>query len=492
MKPKILNRRAFLKSVALSAGAATLAACQPKIVEVTKIVKEVVKEVVKETVIVAGTPKVIEKEVTKVIEKEVQVTKVVEKEKVITATPAPKEAVEILHYDRNIPQDPEFRKELAKRFHEMHPDIVVKVEVLPEGYSQTIQARIASGTAGDLFRHATHWGMGKYALRGLLYQLDDFVDKDGFDLSAYFPGAIQANRFEGKLYGLPVNGHPGWSGLYYQPELFAEAGIDEPTDEWTYDDMAAAAKAMTKDTDGDGKTDQYGLWIAPYYEATLTPMSAFGGWPMNKEGTKSTWDNPNTVAAIQWIYDTMNTWKIALPNPSFNSRVELWASGRVGMVFSGIWEGSYLGDETPEDKTMKLATGPIGPSGQRGGFVGVNNFPIWRSSKHPYEAWQWLKYICGKEVGIENVERIGEPGLRYDVWEDPKLKNDPMVAPHYALLKVVQAMPEPANGRLSELKSAIGPFLQGIFLEEISVEEGCAEAHVKSQEVLDMPKPGAG
>lgn len=453
---KALTRRKLLKSAALSAGAAALAACQPQVVKETVVIKE---------------------EVTRIVEKEVK---------------APKEAIEIVHFDRNIPQDVEFRKELAQRFHEMHPEITVKVEVKPEGYQQTIQARIASGTAGDVFRWATHWGMGIYALRGLLYQLDEFVEKDKFDLSVYFPGAIEANRFEGKLYGLPVNGHPGWSGIYYQPELFAEAGIAEPTDEWTYDDMVQAAKAMTKDTDGDGKVDQYGLWVAPYYEATLTPMSAFGGWPQDETGTKSKWDDPNTIAGIRWIYDCMNTWKVSLPNPGFDTRVQLWASGKVGMVLSGIWEGAYLGDETPADRTMKLATGPIGPSGQRGGFVGVNNFPIWRSSKHPYEAWLWVKYLCSKEIGIENVARIGEPGLRYDVWEDPKLANDPLVAPHYALLKIVKAMPEPANGRSTEVKNVIQPVLEGIWLQEVTVDEGCAEIHKKVQEVMEMPKPGAG
>jgi multiple sugar transport system substrate-binding protein len=477
MSPKTVSRRQVLRGAGLAmagAGITALVGCQPKVVEVEKVVKETV--VVTEEKIVKEAVEV-EKEVTRVVEKQVE---------------APKEPVEILHLDRNIPQDLEFRRELAQRFAEMHPDIKVTVEVIPEGYAQTIQARIASGTAGDLFRHATHWGMGNYALRGLLYPLDDFVDQDGFDLEAYFPGAISANQFEGKLYALPVNGHPGWSGVYYQPELFAEAGVDEPTDEWTYDDMVAAAQAMTKDTTGDGRTDQYGLWVNHSYEATLTPISAFGGWPQDESGTKATWDDPNTIAGLQWVYDCMNTWKIALQKPTFDSRVQLWSSGKVGMVLSGIWEGAYLGNETPADKTMKLATGPIGPSGERGGFVGVNNFPIWRSSQHAYEAWTWNKYICSKEIGIENVERIGEPGLRFDVWEDPLLTNDPFVAPHYALLSSVKPMPEPANGRLAELRQAVQPVIEGIVLMEITVEEGIAEIQQKSQSVLDMAKPGAG
>ncbi len=395
------------------------------------------------------------------------------------------ETVEIVHFDRNIPQDLEFRKDLAARFTKENPKITVKVDVMPDDYAATLITRIASGTAGDCFRYGTHYGMANWALRGILYPLDDFVAKDGYDLSVYFKGAIDACKVEGKLYALPVNGHPGWSAIYYQPELFQAAGIDEPTDKWTYDDMTEAARKMTKGT------DQYGLWVAPYYEATLTPMDAFGGWPMDDTGTKAMFSDEKTIAGVRWIHDVMQKDKVALPNPSFDSRVQLWSSGKVGMVLSGIWEGSYLGDATPKDKTMKVAPGPIGPSGHRGGFMGCNVFPVLQNSKHPYETWLWQKFICSKEVGIENVKKIGEPGLRTDVWEDQALIGDPVVKPHYDLLKIVKPMPVPANGRLSEIADPVTQIYSGIFLGQVSVEDGCAQIQEKLQAILDQPKPGA-
>ncbi|MFN8492391.1 MAG: sugar ABC transporter substrate-binding protein [Caldilineaceae bacterium] len=397
--------------------------------------------------------------------------------------------VEIVHVDRNIPQDLDFRKELAKRFTEKNPNITVKVEVMPEDYQTTLVTRIASGTAGDCFRYGTHYGMANWALRGILYPLDDFVAKDGYDLSVYFKGAMDACRVEGKVYALPVNGHPGWSAIYYQPELFKAAGVDEPTDKWTYDDMTEAARKLTKGS-GDNK-DQYGLWVAPYYEATLTPMDAFGGWPMDETGTKAKYNDEKTIAGVRWIHDMMQKDKVALPNPGFDTRTQLWSSGKVAMVLSGIWEGSYLGDVTPKDKTMKVATGPIGPSGHRGGFMGANIFPILQNSKHLYETWLWQKFLCSKEVGVENVKRIGEPGLRQDVWEDPALINDPLVKPHYELLKTVKPMPVPANGRLSEIADPVTQIYSGIFLGTTSVEDGCAQIQAKLQSILDQPKPGA-
>ena len=193
MKRSMLSRRAFLKTTAFSAAGLVLAACAAPAAPG------------------AGSA---------------------------TGGAAPAgEAVEIIHFDRNIPQDIDFRKELADRFHEANPNLTVKIEVMPDDYAATLITRIASGTAGDCFRYGTHYGLANLALRGIFYALDDYVAQDGYDLSVYFKGSIDACRVEGKLYALPVNGHPGWSAIYYMPELFTEAGVAEPTDKWTYDDM---------------------------------------------------------------------------------------------------------------------------------------------------------------------------------------------------------------------------------------------------------------
>ena len=91
MDKRNISRREFLRATALTAAGAAVVACQPQTVIVEKEVPvtQIVKETVKETVVVAGTPEVVEKEVTKIVEKEV--TKVVEKqvevEVVVTATP---------------------------------------------------------------------------------------------------------------------------------------------------------------------------------------------------------------------------------------------------------------------------------------------------------------------------------------------------------------------------------------------------------------------
>ena len=192
---------------------------------------------------------------------------------------------------------------------------------------------------------------------------------------------------------------------------------------------------------------------------------------------------------MKWLNDVYNTWKVGLPFPTGESRYQLWAAKKWGMVFSGVWEGMRLKAAQPEGTTLKFAPGPIGPSGKRGGFMGCNNYPIWRSSKHPDEAWEWVQYLASKELGIEGVVRLGEPGLRMDVFADPSVSGNPLIAPCLEMLKIVRPYPEPANGYMSEIVAAEMPLLQGIMLQELTVEEGCAQLQKKAEEIISRPPP---
>jgi multiple sugar transport system substrate-binding protein len=59
--------------------------------------------------------------------------------------------------------------------------------------------------------------------------------------------------------------------VYYNRDLFVEAGVTEPPDSWTWDEMFAAAKTLTVDRDGDGTFDQHGLGVEPIL-ARLAPF----------------------------------------------------------------------------------------------------------------------------------------------------------------------------------------------------------------------------
>ena len=96
-----------------------------------------------------------------------------------------------------------------------------------------------------------------YASKGALLTIDEFVERDGIDLSVYDPTILANYMIDGELHCLPID-HAALV-VYYNKEIFDAAGVDYPQDGWTWDDFLATAQALTLDTDGDGVTDQFGV-----------------------------------------------------------------------------------------------------------------------------------------------------------------------------------------------------------------------------------------
>ena len=154
----------------------------------------------------------------------------------------------------------DYYTEMAKTFNESQDQIEVIAENFPGGgsdYTQKIATMIAGGTIGDGMWTASINGFYNYAAAGQYAILDDFVAADNYDLSVYYPVAVDSCRYEGKMYGIPWIVHPGRIGLYYNQTAFEEAGMDVPNADWTYDDLLNAATAMTK-KEGD-QTTQWGF-----------------------------------------------------------------------------------------------------------------------------------------------------------------------------------------------------------------------------------------
>ncbi len=148
---------------------------------------------------------------------------------------------------------------LVTAFEAQHPDIDVELIHIPSqsDYRLRLGADFAAGDPADVVlinyrRYAPFAAMGVLEpLAPYLRESDLISDRD------FFPEAIDPFRWRGELMCIPQN----ISSLvvYYNQDLFDEAGLDYPADDWTWDDFLATAKALTLDLDGDGQTDQYGL-----------------------------------------------------------------------------------------------------------------------------------------------------------------------------------------------------------------------------------------
>ena len=135
-------------------------------------------------------------------------------------------------------EDVERQQKLVDQFNAEHDDIEVTLEAYGSDFDTKISAGMGSGDTPDVMYM---WNYPAYA--DGLEPLDSYIEKEGEDYKSNFYDTLwNYNSLDDTTYGIPV----GFTthALFYNKDLFAEAGIEEPTNDWTWDDLQKAAKTI--------------------------------------------------------------------------------------------------------------------------------------------------------------------------------------------------------------------------------------------------------
>jgi multiple sugar transport system substrate-binding protein len=269
------------------AGGVILAACQPKIVEVEKVVtkevEKVVKEtvlsekVVKETIIIAGTPQTIEK--------------------VVTATAGPPQEVELIYTTwRPLVEQEIMDKTFRDKFTAENPHI--KIKIIGAGYVDYYK-KIVTMAAGGTPMDAIHvdckaWGAA-WAAEGLLVDITEELANSAklSEPELFFPDMDLMVQYKGKSYSIPF----GLSvmGLFYNTDMFDAAGVEYPNANWRPEDVTAAAAKLTTE-DQMGVIVAGGEWALTWFGAKIVDNDF--------DPKKCTLDDPVAFDAINWAGQT--------------------------------------------------------------------------------------------------------------------------------------------------------------------------------------------
>ncbi len=177
-----------------------------------------------------------------------------------------------------------------------------------------------------------------YAENGAILNLQPYWDEFGVDTSLWGSGMIDPYRWgEARdLYAAPVN----WDTIvmFYNKDMFDAAGLDYPTAEWTWDDFAAAAAALT-----DPANDVYGAAVYSEYQSGYTNFIASTGIPpvVGAGRTECTLDEPGSVEALEFLAGLYNDGYMPsvslIGGASASDSFNFWLAGRVAMVTNGSW-----------------------------------------------------------------------------------------------------------------------------------------------------------
>ena len=316
--------------------------------------------------------------------------------------------------------------------------IKVELEILPWGeYWTKLQALSATGNMPDVYCMSAAYAW-EYADKKMAMNLQSWFDRD-FNADDYFMpvtefGWIRYPDSAGDLYAVPFRWVLG--GLFYNKDLFDAAGVAYPTDDWTYDDMLAAAQELTKDGDGDGKTDVWGMFVQPDHILYDPMVAANGGSVLDPANKKCNLTEPAALESLQWIVDAVYTHEVS-PPPGLVGAEEgqfkagVFPSGRVAMVVDGsyniaTWKDLPFG--------WDVVSQPAGSAG-KAVYGGPDSFSIASGTQHPDEAWQFVSHFISPEVQYKyDVVGIGAvPFLKAAAFDEKFLTSDGLPE-HFKLL----------------------------------------------------------
>ncbi len=234
---------------------------------------------------------------------------------------------------------------MCDAYTEQHPDVEIEVQATSwNEYWTKLEAAAESNTMPDIFWMHTNQLL-YYADFGMLADvtnLYDDVDPNYYETHFSEISRSNASGSDGHLYGVPKDKDNGL--LVYNKEMFDAAGVDYPTDDWTWDDLVEASQKIHDATGKYGfmayNDDQLGYW-AFVYQA--------GGHVLTADRTKAGYTNPGSAKAMEFYINMQKEdW---CPDQTFfaeTSPSTAFFSEMGSMYLEGNWNLPQLMENYPE------------------------------------------------------------------------------------------------------------------------------------------------
>lgn len=282
--------------------------------------------------------------------------------------------------------DPKFILPVIEKFEAENPGVKIKNEQITWGNGlDKIVVAMANGRAPDICELGSTW-MGKFMGEGALIEVTDkFIDLKP-DYMMWEPATL-----DGKLYGMPWLA--GTRVLFYNRQLFRQAGLNPDLPPQTWNDFLDAAKKIHNPAEG-----RYGFGMNAgeghiLYKKFMPFVWGNGGRILDDNGN-FVFDSPQTRQALEFY--------LKLKDYSYSEKQDLlddaFKRGTLGMTVSGSWNFARYPKDAPNlDFGVALLPKPGKNSGFSTSFLGGEILVLFKGCKNPDMAAKFIRYLTRAE-----------------------------------------------------------------------------------------------
>jgi sn-glycerol 3-phosphate transport system substrate-binding protein len=316
---------------------------------------------------------------------------------------------------------------------------------------------------------------------------DDLVKspEDRAWLKSFYPAFMENSQTGGKTWGIPFQ--RSTIVLYYNKEMFKDAGLDPNRPPATWKEMTEYAQKLTR-RDASGKVTQWGVQIPssgfPYWLFQGLAIQN-GATLMNDAGTQTFYDKKEVVDALQYWVDLVARYKVhpegivdwgATPKDFFEKKVAM------------IWTTTGNLTNVKNNAKFDFGVAMLPASKQRGSPTGGGNFYLFKKSTPAQRdaAFKFIKWVTAPQRAAQWGIDTGYVAVRADAWETPAMKQYVAGFPAAAVARdqLPYAKAELSTHDNQRVTKALNDGLQAALTGTKTPEQAMKDAQAQSERIL--------
>ena len=314
--------------------------------------------------------------------------------------------------------------QFAADFEKENPGIKVK-PIYSGSYQESITKALTAVKSNDAPTTSVLLSTDMYTLidEEAIVPFDPLIKtpEDEAWLKGFYPAFMENSQTGGKTWGIPFQ--RSTIVLYYNKEMFKDAGLDPTRPPATWKEMAEYAQKLTK-RDASGKVTQWGVQI---------PASGFPYWLfqglttendvqlMNAAGTETYYDKPAVIEALQYWMDLTAKYKVhpegivewgTTPKDFFERKVAM------------IWTTTGNLTNVKNNAKFDFGVAMLPANKRRGSPTGGGNFYLFKQAKPDQQAaaFKFIKWITSPARAAQWGIDTGYVAVRPDAWATPVMR----------------------------------------------------------------------
>ncbi|MCG9479691.1 MAG: sugar ABC transporter substrate-binding protein [Actinomycetia bacterium] len=348
----------------------------------------------------------------------------------------------------------------------------VKDKVIPE--------MAASGSAYDVIELDNSW-VTQFVNADWVVPLNEYASEEW--ISGLAEGAVGIFSVQDDLYGIPWNHDIRF--FIYNRQMLDDAGIAEPPR--TFDEMIEQSKTIM-----DAGLAEYGIagfWSRGMHlsNATHGNVWAHGGNFFNEEGNPTFLEDPAVAEGLDYMYNILNVDEIADPASLTyvqEDSMNVFISGRTAF-FPQAWPGLVSESNNPDSSAIvgqvEVASWVLGKTEETQATMSLPEaLAIPKTSQNKEAAWEYIKFITGKEKDKERSLEIGSLPVWTESFGDEELTE---IYPYWSNLQDVlpYARAYPRIDWVGEWVNSVEIQVQSVLTDEKTTEQALEDLNAEIQ-----------